>query len=480
MKRTNRSDNGEGFTKRAKIQASASATIDLTYPFWEQASSANPINPPFVTGPLYDDNGYLNVRTSDPIRTVGNSLSLLYDDSLAVTSGKLGVKIDPNGPLDESPAGLSLALGDGLEEDEFTGLSVKPDPRGPIEVSDEGVGIAYDTETMSITSMQQNSQMTLGVRLNPDGALHSNNGLDVKIDDDALIVSDEGLTVLVSESGPLTIDPGKGLDIDIDQSLSVRTNPQGEKELGINIIPTSCITLDNGGLDLKVDPGSLAVTDNTLHLTSSYSTYVFTSGSDTLQKTQAQVCCGAGSVTFPCAYYAKIVCSNNVSSGYITLKVSAEDASHAVDQRFATIQPVFTFWLCRDIGNENTVNFSHCTNNSYKPEETAVVKACITPAYKNFDVSNVSEHDFILYNYSGVNTSGVPIGTGNLKNVYDYVSRFSIAQVSGSPTSPQLTFTIELNKIDQSSYYLYKQGTTGDITIGPIPFSYVSNPSNVN
>lgn len=471
----------DGVPSDKKRKKTTSSDIDLVYPFWTD-TSVSLVNPPFVTGPLYDDNGYLNVRTSAPIQSVGSSLSLVYDNSLALNGGKLGVKIDPNGPLDETDHGLSLAIGNGLDEDEFTGLTVKPDPNGPIEVSSSGVSVVYDPSTLTVVEMTPNSQKTMKVLVNPDGAIATEGGLGVKFDTDALEVTEEGLSIKIKENGPITIEPDAGLDIDIDSTLVITQDSTGTNNLCVNLSPTGCIGTSSSGIRIQYDENSFTVSpDNKLTLNSSMSTCVFRSGDNTLNNYSSRLMRNIGTYKVPCTYYASIVYGNNVSYGTLVIRVKASDASYGVPQKdpFFNLDPVLTFWLCRDIESEDRVNFSVCSNNSYSPD-SGTVKKFITPTYSNCTVDSTDAYFLLDINKTpGQDINGMPVGTQDLENIYSYKCRFSLANVKDIQSTPQLVFTIALIPIrNNNSTYLFSETTQGDVTIGPIPFWYFSNPSS--
>ncbi|UIY90558.1 fiber [Duck adenovirus 2] len=252
--------------KAKKTRSTPSKEIDLTYPFWSDNNNTPPvINPPLVKPPLFDDNGFLNIKTSDPVRVVNGAVSVVYDDTLTLDRGNLSVKIDPNGPIQDTPNGITLNLGNGLEEDQFGYVTLKVQHDQPIDVSSGGIGINYDDESISTTEgLNGEKQLSVKLANGPVIIDKASGGLTLDLDD-SLLFDQDGLGVVVNPNGPLNVD-GDGVDIDFDtNTLTLVSNSVSQNSIAVKLDSSSCLAKGPDGLKLAVDT-PLTVSSSTLGL----------------------------------------------------------------------------------------------------------------------------------------------------------------------------------------------------------------------
>ncbi|WPM93294.1 protein fiber2 [Goose adenovirus 4] len=451
-----------------------SSKIDLNYPFTSSSSSS--ITPPFVNAPFYDENGQLSISVTQPVSIQDGSIGIAYDSSLETIGGKLGIKIDPNGAIKYSSNGLNLLIGGGLEEDEFNHLSIKVAPNQPIDVSNSGISLINDTNTLAIYTSSPNNQSEIGVKLEENGGLESSeNGIAIKCDS-TVTTDTDGLGVVINPNGPLNADEN-GIDLDYDPNSLYIKNINNTKSLSVLLNSNGALT-SSSGLGINIDTSYFSITNNAL--TFSYqlpSVYIFTSGDPNLQNySTARVMAKTANnslYTIPCAYASNMKALGGIVHGYLSIKVRSSDASNVIPTDQQSSNPMFSFWLCRDIANENNYNFSNCTNNSYSPN-TDAVKTAITPNGSINAWVNSSSSNFYLDNISCTSFTLIPNGDNDLENKYIATVNFSIVRISPN-SSPQLVFTIKLSTLTANSYSLYSSTTNGAVTIGPIQFWYMGS-----
>lgn len=465
---TKRKDQYQDTIPSKKTKIELNGTIDLTYPFWTDTVTPT-LTPPMLGGPLFDDNGFLNVRTTSPIFVKDHSIILAYDTSLTKDGGSLSVHTDSEGPITNDGNGLTINATNGIEIDEFGYLVVKTHD-GPIYTDESGVYLNFNNDVFESTQ-NSNNMNELQLKLAQDGGLSIENGLGVKCDS-TLTTDQEGLGVVINEESPLTADEN-GLDIEYDNTLTVN-NDNNIYKLGVNVSQNGAIE-NNNGLSIKIDTSQFEIRSNTLLLKSPTTQYEFTSGQADLEKFTAYVSTYIEDVQYKilCSYYAVIKNSFNICHGILTIRVLSFDAGN-VGIPDKTVDPSLTFWLCRDFENENSVNFSMCYNNTFSPGDSSLVKTAITPTYYNSAV-DVSEKNFYVGDSIAHQTlNGTPVGKGQLADRYNYSTNFYIVHPNNFNVSKQLVFTINLKPTGRgiTTKYLFDPFTNGEVIIGPIPFWY--------
>lgn len=453
----------------SSTQSSKQAKIDLNYPI-STTSSSTSITPPFIQPPFNASNGELSLSVAQPLSINGGSIVLNSDETLETVQGKLSVNVDPEGPIITGTNGLNLMLGKGITEDEFHHLTLNISPDQPLDLSSSGLSVLFDSQSLTTSNSSVNAQYELMVNLEPDGGLEkSDSGISIKTDT-TLTTDDTGLGVVLNPDGPITADEN-GIDIDVDPDTILIKKINNENAISVNLDVGSCLIASSSGIAIKTD-NTLQVSNNTLGVVSNNSTYTITSGSQGLSNyNTAQVMAKISNsyINLPCAYYAKIFGNGSVVNGYITMNLRTVDMT-AVPTEYQTITPTFTFWLCRDLENDSQFNFSRCTNNSY----TENSKQNTIPSTYNSFITGINSSNCYLSSGGGVTLYGRTEGELDLANRYNYTCTFSLVKLS-SNSNPQLAFTISLTTLTSNSKYLYDTSSNGNVTIGPIFFSYFSN-----
>ncbi|CDO33912.1 fiber-2 [Pigeon adenovirus 1] len=218
--------------------------LNLVYPFWYTVEDPHVVNPPFLapTGPLYDDNGNLNIRLTPPVTLVEDGVGLAYDQSLKVSdatgaaAGVLGVQVDTEGPLTVTEDGLDLNTDDSLAVNDDWQLGVRFAENQPFSVTTAGVSLLVD-DTLLIAAADEETPTSyeLGVHLN--------------------------------QNGPITAD-ADGIDLEVDnQTLQVTTNEQSQGVLAVKLKQQGGLSAGTSGIGINYDnEGALVVSDNTLQL----------------------------------------------------------------------------------------------------------------------------------------------------------------------------------------------------------------------
>lgn len=513
------------------------AKIDLNYPL-STSSNSSSITPPFIQPPFNSSDGGLTVSVAQPLSINGGSISLNYDNTLETLQGQLSVKVETDGPIDVTENGLTLSIGDGLKKGEFGELDVNFANGQPFDVSNGGITLLIDDESMELTNDPSNNQQMLtvklddtlvkdqngiGINIDPNGPINAGpDGLDIDLDTNTLqLISQnqyKALSVKCRSGGGITSN--NGLQINLSNNSGLRINNNGLTcFFGWGVMPSNVdgsitlksanpIAITNQGITLKYGKGITMIGDvlsvncgNGLNLNSSngvsinYDPTYFSISPDnalTLNSYSSPSKCilqsgiGLDSYTakvmaningnlyeFKCAYSAILNAANGVVNGYLTIKINdTAIKSLSLNTIYAQIRPRFTFWLCRDILNDSQYNYSNCTANSFTPD-TDSVKNYTLPSIYNV-VLSPSPTDWYVGNLSnGTVINGVTTGTGNFVNTYNYSCNFSLVKVPNSQ-SPQLTFTIDLSYTGQNTNGLYDSSNSGTVTIGPIPFWYLS------
>lgn len=446
-----------------------SSKIDLNYPFTSSSSSS--ITPPFVNAPFYDENGQLSISVTQPVSIQDGSIGIAYDSSLETIGGKLGIKIDPNGAIKSDPDGIDVNIGKGLELDEFGAIDIKIASNQPLDVSSDGISILTDTNTLALYTSSPNNQSEIGVKLEENGGLESSeNGISIKCDT-TLTTDVDGLGVVCNPNGPITAD-ADGIDIDIDdQTLEITNSSTNQPQLTVK-------TYSNGGLEknsttgisIQCDRNNFDIYSNTLRLQN----YVFTSGQGIgtngfTSYVMAKI--GNNYYKFKSAYEAKLISFNGIVNGSITIKIRTSDIT-GVPTEQQSLNPTFTFWLCRDLSDSTLQNYSNCSNNQYSPDKTSVlsktepngINAWVTPTDTNWYLGGTS----------GENIYGTPNGDNQLAQSYVYNVAFSIVRLYNTNRS-RLTFTVYLTPSGLNTNKLYDSSINGAVTVGPIRFWYLSS-----
>ncbi|APY28364.1 fiber 2 [Psittacine aviadenovirus B] len=244
----------------ASLASAGSGSVNLVYPFWYNVSPPE-LNPPFLdsSGPLYEQDGRLALRLSNPITEQNRSVALNYDTTtLGLTSaGELTVQVDPEGPLDASNDGLTVKVdGITIEVDQDWDLAVKTDPEGPIQANgSQGLSINVD-DTLLIAQDPSSQQYELGLNLSTAGPLTADeNGLDIEYDQQSMqLLSPTG-----TSSGPLLavkLKPGGGLQKGADGLFAtVLSTDSGQAVANVTASPP--LSVDNSNISLAVDPNTL-------------------------------------------------------------------------------------------------------------------------------------------------------------------------------------------------------------------------------
>ncbi|AOW42063.1 protein fiber 2 [Pigeon adenovirus 2] len=256
--------------KRKRPRAVGSSdSINLNYPFWYSAEENTEIVPPFIdpSGPLYDQDGKLNIRLTSPIALISNGVGLGYDSSLENVNNRLGVRIDSDGALEVTPDGLNVRV-----DDETVGinpsweLAVQFADEQPFSTSTAGIGLNVDDTLLISSSDSDPSHYELGVHLNTEGPITADeNGIDLDFNPHTLTVQtneqNQGiLSVFLKANGGLgATESGIGVNYD-EQSLHLDSG----NDLAVRFAPEQPFTVTPQGITLNIDPSSLQVQNGTL------------------------------------------------------------------------------------------------------------------------------------------------------------------------------------------------------------------------
>ncbi|WPS63628.1 fiber 2 [Aviadenovirus phalacrocoracidae] len=157
-------------------RTSAKPEIDLNYPFWYTVSGSD-VTPPLLqpTGPLYDNNGLLDVRVMAPLDTKNHAIAFNHDLTLIVDpSGRASVRVSPDGGIDTTSRGLAVRI----------------NPDGVITSGDEGISLNLDGETL----WSKSPDKTIAVKLKPNGVIASNSeGIYLRYNASDLVTTANGL-----------------------------------------------------------------------------------------------------------------------------------------------------------------------------------------------------------------------------------------------------------------------------------------------
>lgn len=415
-------------TDPATFDSRDSKKINLLYPFNEDASLPNSINPPLIRSPLFDDQGYLSVNVSPPL-IASNSVSLTFDDSLTVRDNKLSVNTDSTSPLSITSTGIGINVSD------------------PIEVSSNSLTIRID---------------------NTSPIYISSNGISIKVDSPIYITPTFHLGIRVSN--PLSIS-NNSLTISTNSSLSTSGN-----SLGVNINPNTALSTDSQGLKLNFDSNTLSVSSNTLSVNSSvFSPSIMNCGSISsftcYSITNFNENNSQNVYKIPTAYAAKFFYWGGLVNGIVFFKIK-NTSINLIPSSVRASNPTFSFWLCRDNETDSAVNFSNCTAFSFIPNDPTRIRPKLIPArnYSSAYLSNPSISNAYLGNAGGTIYYGYPsYAAGSLNGVYSYQSIYSIVDVA--PTNPQIVFTTTLVKNSSTGTNFYDTQDT-EISFGPFYFTY--------
>lgn len=376
--------------KRPRTTTTASG-IDLVYPYWYQINTSE-VTPPLIdpNGPIYDNNGLLSLRITQPLSIVNHSLALLTDATLGVSEdGRLGVVIDPDGALTTTEDGLDIRVNNSLEVDLDWELGVRFAPEQPFEIRPCGIVLNID-DTLLMEQNDDTEDFELGVHLSHEGPLTSDeNGLDIDIDDSLTLVdlnAAKALSVRVPPEGPLAISE-RGLALNTDETLDVQdgllgmrlntTGPLGPSEGGLTVFTdkTLTVTTANGqpALGVKLHSGGPVVADGdglfllynsddfrndagrglslakSLSYLSPYS--YLTSGSPTLNSFSAVVRSDTSRV-WPCSYYLYMANSSGIVNGMLRIRLDRERISDVGSGTRTSMS--FTFIIDTNEGQSTT------------------------------------------------------------------------------------------------------------------------------
>lgn len=314
-------------------------TLDLNYPYSYQPSQPE-INPPLIDidGPLYVENGKLNVAVTPPVSIVNKRIGLSIDNtSLEVEENKLGVKLDPQGALQYDTNGIAIVTDSTLQITDWE-LGVKIADEQPIDFTAEGLVLNVD-DTL-LVDQGLSGEHELGVHLNPQGPINADhNGLDIdydeslqvtqfdtvyklgiKVDSAApLLVTGDGLSLKIDQStlevkdGKLNVKDGASNNIAVNNTMTINT-ANGTTTLGVKV--SGVIVGDNSGVRLLydtsdfIDNSSVGLQAKTpISYLSPYCT--FESGDKALNTFTSQVRSN-NNVNWPCSYYIFMANSSGV------------------------------------------------------------------------------------------------------------------------------------------------------------------------
>lgn len=248
--------------KRPRATIAGASGLDLVYPYWYQVNTSE-ITPPLIdpNGPIYDNNGMLNIRLNRPLSVVDRGVGVLTDATLGVTEdGKLGVVIDSEGPLSSTEDGLTIRTNDSLELDVDWDLGVRFAPVQPFDIRPCGIVLNID-DTLLVDQNPETEDYELGVHLSHEGPLTSDeHGLDIDFDDSLKLVELNGakaLAVNLHPPGPLMLTE-TGITLNTDISLGVSK----DGELGLKLNTDGALSFSESGLTLVTDKTLGVVTDN--------------------------------------------------------------------------------------------------------------------------------------------------------------------------------------------------------------------------
>lgn len=250
-----------------------SGDIDLTYPFWNDRDDQT-LNPPLVNPPLYDNNGYLDIKLSPPLNVVSDKLSLGIDNSLTVTSNLLAVKFSNTSPFTVLNDGISIVTGNGLiinnnsllvtaleSQFEFENKKLKLilDLNGPLVFDNNGLTINVGNGILI-----SNKSISLDVNLNA-----------FKFDGNILNINFNTNSPFLADSNGININIGQGLQI-TNSKMELQVSPTMFKFIGnqLHLLFNSLSPLkaDQDGINIETGYG-LQVVNNLLMLNASNSTF---------------------------------------------------------------------------------------------------------------------------------------------------------------------------------------------------------------
>lgn len=262
-----RADVGEE-RKSKKLRIQPTDTINLTYPFWYTAEDNAEIVPPFIdpTGPLYDQDGKLNIRLTEPITLVNNGVGLRYGPSLGLFNNQLVVRVDPEGPLDSTTDGLNVKVDDEtITINDDWELAIQFADEQPFSYNNNGIVLNID-DTLLVSGTETDPlAYELGVRLNNSGPITADeNGVDLEYDSQTLTVNTNSfnqgvLAVRLNSLGGLGAgESGIGVNCDA-QSIQLDGN-----SLAVKFADGQPFETTSEGIVLNIDTSSLQITNNTL------------------------------------------------------------------------------------------------------------------------------------------------------------------------------------------------------------------------
>lgn len=263
-----RADVGEE-RKSKKLRVQPTDSINLTYPFWYTAEDNAEIVPPFIdpTGPLYDQDGKLNIRLSTPIALVNNGVGLKYGPSLGLNNNQLVVRVDPVSPLDSTPDGLSVRVDDEtITVNDNWELAVQFSENQPFSYTANGIMLNVDDTLLIAPSDTDPMIYEIGVHLNNDGPITADeNGIDLEYNHQTLSVTsnEQGQGVLdvnLKSNGGLGVgENGIGINYD-GKTLQLNEG----NNLAVRFAVNQPFSATADGITLNIDPSSLQINNNTL------------------------------------------------------------------------------------------------------------------------------------------------------------------------------------------------------------------------
>ncbi|BBJ21556.1 fiber protein [Crane-associated adenovirus 1] len=407
--------------KRKKV-ATGDRTINIVYPLWYEVGESD-LNPPLIEpdGPLYDDNGKLNIHVSAPLSKANKTLSLNHDSTLETTEeGQLSVKINPEGPLEVSPDGLNIKIDDSLHIDDDWELGLKLKEDQPFKSTLNGLELVVD-DTLLIDN---SPPYELGVHLSQNGPITADtDGIDLEYDPSTLKIQD-GIN---GKELAVNISPNGGIINEYD-GLSIKYNPSSINigNEGIEVKTTGAVSSTSQGLNVTVS-SPLNVSNNSLNLSYDPNTLeiINSNGSQALavKSTSATVDVDDKTITYNSSNQLSVKLKNGgpIDSDASGVFLLFDNNNFINDERYGLTLPV------------NIRNLSpYCSFESGNPALTdfsAVVRSSSQTDWKCAYYVHLS------------NTNGIVNGNLMLK-----IDKSKIINVgSGSPYNIQFTFVLNLN-----------------------------------